>query len=184
MGTPFKLALFPGHTGKDSGAIDGNDAGDNLYTIESVITTGIVSKMALLFTIIGIDHVIAPGHFDARIALTDRCKAGVSIHADVSTDRAVQGFHVIYYPGSVRGKSLAEYIDDSLDIGAHRARNLHARDDLTILKKTKFPCCLVECGFISNAIEEARLYQESYQYNLAFSIVHGVREWQRKVYDG
>ena len=175
------IALYPGHAGKDCGAIDGVDVtqGDVIHTIEAVITTGIVSKMSLFLTVLGIDHVVASGGWDYRIAATKSCTAGISIHADTCNDVQKRGYHCMYYPGSIKGKQLAESIDKALESIAPRARMPHA-ENLKILRDTVFPAVLVEAGFLSNTVDEALLSNNEHQYNLAFAIIAGLREHMYK----
>lgn len=174
----MKLAIFPGHTGKDSGAIDAaGGAGDSIHTIEAVVTAGIASKLALFCNLTGMDYRLAPGSFDYRVSATRDCTAGISIHADVCADPAVHGFHCLYYPGSVPGQGLARAIDESVSLVYQRARQVHSRRDLAILRDTEFPVVLIECGFLSNTTDEARMVTEEFQYNLAYQVLSGYRDW-------
>jgi N-acetylmuramoyl-L-alanine amidase len=173
-----KLAIFPGHVGKDAGAIDlAGPGGDQLMSIEAVITAGIASKMSLMCKLLGIANRVAVGSFDSRIAQTTDCEVGISIHADSVNSPLVHGFHVIYFPGSKVGKELAWYLDAALATSHDKARSPHSRRDLAILRNTPFPCVLVECGFLTNVNEEAALMNDEYQLNLAFEIVQGFRRW-------
>lgn len=173
------LALFPGHYGKDSGAVDGINtaAGDIYHTLEATITSGIVSKVALFLSLLHLDHKIGIGSFATRISATKDCRAGISIHADSITNPSVHGFHICYYPQSAEGKRLAESVDAEMQVYTVRARKIHARSDLAILKRTSFPCILVEVGFLSNVIEESALLIEGTQYAIAWGIVSGYRKW-------
>jgi N-acetylmuramoyl-L-alanine amidase len=175
----MKLALFPGHVGKDSGAVDRVDTahGDNYHSIEAVIAWGVVAKMAHFCRELGHDHVIADGGWDTRLATSAGCGAGISVHCDRVTIPGPRGFHSIYYPKSQAGLALAESLD--LHLGryvSHRHHAPHARD-LFILRKTTFPCVLVELGFLSNPDDEALLRNDEYQTNLAFQLIAGFRAW-------
>jgi len=174
------VALFPGHTGKDSGAIDGVDplTHDNYHTIESVVTSLITSKIAGYLQSLNIQYVIGLGDFESRIMVTAGCDVGIAIHADSHCDQRISGYHVIYYPGSTKGYPLGKSVDKALN-GAdmNRARPVHPRKDLYILRKTVFPCILVEAGFISNAEEESQLLRDDYQNRVAFAITSGLLNW-------
>jgi len=172
-----KIALFPGHTGKDSGAVEKAYGSDKLHSIEAGITLCITHKAASIMELMGIPYAILMGQFDARIGMSEGSVCGVSIHADISSNSKVRGHHCIYYPGSSKGKSLANSIDDSLSIIVDRARKVHSNRTLAILKKTAFPCVLVEVGFLSNQIEEAALLSHHYQHRIAFALVDGIRRW-------
>jgi len=171
------IAIYPGHVGKDSGAIDASAAGDDLYTLECQINGQVASKVFLLCTLLGWKPIIALGDFDARIKATSQCDIGVSIHADACTNQSVRGFHAMYCTGSTAGESIAKLIDESLRVIIPRARSAHARSDLIILKRTTFPVVLVECGFLTNDGDEKLLHSEFHQYHLAWGIVEGLRRW-------
>ena len=179
----IKVAIYPGHVGKDAGGIDGTDvyAGDELHTIEAVVTWGIADKVAGMLAHMGIDHSIGIGSFENRICDTRDCTAGVSIHADVFPTQEASGYHVIHYPRSRDGIRLAAALDESMSVVAHRHRAPWCRANLAILRDTAFPVALVECGFLSNPEEEAAMLLRSRQYRLAWGIVDGV---MRYLFDG
>lgn len=50
-------------------------------------------------------------------------------------------------------------------------------DELYLLNNTKCPCVMAECGFLSNAEEAQKLESESYQKQVAFTIMTGIFEF-------
>ena len=87
-----------------------------------------------------------------RVANADGYDFGISIHCDCSDNPEAHGAHVCFYPGSVQGSRLAACIADPLaDLLPGRANTIQARPGLAILKQTRMPWVLCECGFISNA---------------------------------
>lgn len=86
-----------------------------------------------------------------RVANADGYDFGISIHCDCSDNPEAHGAHVCFYPGSVQGSRLAACIADPLaDLLPGRANTIQARPGLAILKQTRMPWVLCECGFISN----------------------------------
>lgn len=82
----------------------------------------------------------------------------VSLHADASDNPDAHGAHVCYY--SARGKDLAEEIALRLcPQMPGRAAKTVKRTDLYVLKKTKPVAVLVECGFITNAGDANRMWE-------------------------
>lgn len=76
---------------------------------------------------------------------------GISIHCDCSDNPDAHGAHVCCYPGSDQGISLGACIAVPLtELLPGRAVQLMPRPGLAILKQTRMPWVLVECGFISN----------------------------------
>lgn len=108
-----------------------------------------------------------------RVANADGYDFGISIHCDCSDNPEAHGAHVCFYPGSVQGSRLAACIADPLaDLLPGRANTIQARPGLAILKQTRMPWVLCECGFISNAgdVDVMKHHPES----IANAIAEGV----------
>lgn len=86
-----------------------------------------------------------------RVANADGYDFGISIHCDCSDNPEAHGAHVCFYPGSVQGSRLAACIAEPLaDLLPGRVNTIQSRPGLAILKQTRMPWVLCECGFISN----------------------------------
>ncbi len=96
----------------------------------------------------------------------------ISIHMNSHTDPSTQGPLVLFMPGSTQGKELADEIMKSLNDTLGTDGNARS-DSLYILKSGNQPCVLVECGYLSNATEEASLMRDDYQSKLAAAICKG-----------
>lgn len=119
---------------------------------------------------------------------------GISLHCD-SSSRDVQywfpdghfeweveantephGAHVCFYPRSVRGERLASCIAGYLaELLPGRANTVQARPLLAILRKTRCPWVLCECGFITNP-ENADMMKH-HPERIANAIAEGVRDY-------
>lgn len=89
-----------------------------------------------------------------RVANADGYDFGISIHCDCSDNPEARGSHVCFYPGSVQGSRLAACIAEPLaDLLPGRANTIQSRPGLAVLKQTRMPWVLCECGFISNACD-------------------------------
>lgn len=103
----------------------------------------------------------------------------VSIHQNSYTSPEISGAQVFYYSDSLEGKKLAEILQQSLieqmDPQNHRA----AKENNTyyLLKNTKPPIVIVECGFLSNPVEASKLTNEGYQLKLAETIKNGILKY-------
>lgn len=112
----------------------------------------------------------------------------VSIHQNSYQEEYVHGAQVFYYSGSTEGKRLAEKIQGRLVAGVEpeNKRQVKANDSYYLLKKTKTPIVIVECGFLSNRAEAEKLCTKEYQEKLAWQIHLGIlqylneREGQRR----
>lgn len=100
----------------------------------------------------------------------------VSVHQNSYTAEAVHGPQVFYYTHSVEGEAVAKNIQDAMNEGLQvdRPRQIKANDTYYLLKKTKKPTIIVECGFLSNQGEAEKLVTEEYQQKVAECIGQGV----------
>ena len=100
----------------------------------------------------------------------------ISIHMNKFSDTAVHGAETLYYTPSTEGYRLAECIQASLknELDSTNTRTTKGVDNLFVLKQSKAPSVLVECGYISNPTEESKLTSPTYQRRIAFAICCGI----------
>ncbi len=103
----------------------------------------------------------------------------VSIHMNHFTDPVYSGPQVFYQTGSEAGKKLAECIRSAFleTIGPHCTRETKPTGDLYLLRETRVPAVIVECGFLSNPGEDALLSDAEYQASLADAICKGIKKF-------
>lgn len=101
----------------------------------------------------------------------------VSVHMNKFRDVSVSGPMVFYMKGSDEGKSLAESVMFSLCEALDRPKRIANPEDLFVLRVPSAPSVLVECGFLSNADDEAKLITEEYQRKLARGIAEGISNY-------
>lgn len=103
----------------------------------------------------------------------------ISIHQNSYHQEAISGGQVFYYKSSEKGKQLAEIIQKRFDyvLGENNRRAAKANDNYYLLLHVKQPIVIVECGFLSNWNESAKLNSEEYQDKLAWTIHMGVMEF-------
>lgn len=99
----------------------------------------------------------------------------VSIHQNSFTDSSSSGPQVFYYSKSDEGKALADSILSVLNISlsVEEPRQIKPNSDYYILKNSKSPVVIVECGFLSNPTEAELLTDKLYQQKLARAIYFG-----------
>lgn len=98
----------------------------------------------------------------------------ISIHQNSYPDAAQHGAQTFYFKGKEDSKLLAETIQDSLlNIDSTNKRKAKANDSYYLLKNTSVPAVIVECGFLSNYEETARLTDPNYQKDLSYAISVG-----------
>lgn len=100
----------------------------------------------------------------------------VSIHQNSYHEEYVSGAQVFYYSSSAEGKALAEALQNELVSYAdpENHRQAKANDSYYLLKKTEAPIAIVECGFLSNWEEAAKLQDDGYQSRVAWAVSMGI----------
>lgn len=180
-----KLILIdPGHGGNDPGAVSKNGTKESLlnikvslylmeylknYGYDVMLTRGMNTDM------VGADEGLSNEERKNIIAKTN-CVAFVSIHMNKYSDETVHGAETLYYSHSEESKILAETVQKSIKnyVDKENKRGIKAADNLFVLKASKSPSVLVECGYISNPIEEAKLATVEYQRKIAYAICCGI----------
>lgn len=111
-----------------------------------------------------------------RIQFTKDKKAAclISIHQNSYPDTIQHGAQTFYYQGRNEDKAFAQLIQESLlALDSTNTRQIKSTDSYYILKNASIPAILIECGFLSNPEETARLTDSNYQKELAYAIAIG-----------
>ncbi len=104
----------------------------------------------------------------------------ISIHMNSYEQSPQKGAQVFYSRNHPASQTLAEGIQASLKehLDPQNRRMVKKADNNIFLMKTvENPACLVECGFISHAEEEALLKTQEYQQRVAEAILHGIEKF-------
>lgn len=104
----------------------------------------------------------------------------VSIHQNKFENSAYSGTQVFYSTNSDKSRNLAEAIRKSVVslLQSDNTRELKpAGSDIYLLDMATVPAVIVECGFLSNDAERARLLDEGYQSEMAYAVAMGVLEF-------
>lgn len=103
----------------------------------------------------------------------------ISIHQNSYHEEAIRGGQVFYYKTSVKGKKLAQILQERFDyvLGDANKRQAKANDNYYLLLHVKEPIVIAECGFLSNREEAGKLETEEYQDRLAWTLHMGIMEY-------
>ena len=103
----------------------------------------------------------------------------VSIHQNSYHEESIHGAQVFYYKTSKESGELAKILQKELArvVEPTNHRQAKANDTYYLLKKTEAPTVIVECGFLSNWDECAKLQKEEYQAKLVWAIQMGVLKY-------
>lgn len=111
---------------------------------------------------------------------SDKNNIVVSIHQNKFENSAYSGTQIFYSVNDPRSAVLADAIRRSVTslLQNDNKRELKpAGSDIYILDKAEVSAVIVECGFLSNPEERAKLTDEKYQSEMAYSIAMGVLEY-------
>lgn len=105
-----------------------------------------------------------------RVKLVNETKNGIliSIHQNTFPDGRFSGAQV-FYANDESSKTLAKHMQSALKetINPGSKRQCKPSDGIYLMQNIKRPGILIECGFISNAEEEAKLRSSVYQKQIA-----------------
>lgn len=114
-----------------------------------------------------------------RTQLANRLKADlfVSIHANAYGDQfnAANGIETFIYTHPQNAtKTLAGFIHSSMLLSTGRKDRGIKQADFAVLRNTRMPAVLVECGFMTNRQEADLLKSDAYQKSCAKAIAFGI----------
>ena len=189
------VVIDPGHGGQDGGAV----AADG--TAESEINLAVSLRLEGLLRFAGVPTemtrredvmVCDPGlstmrqrkvsDIHNRVELVNGIPGAVllSIHQNSLPSSPVTHGAQAFRNREPEAEALAQTMQDTLNtvVNTHRAKEpKQIPDSIYLMNHVDAPAVLVECGFLSNREEAARLQQEDYQKTLATVIAAGYLRW-------
>ena len=188
-GTKDKVVIVidPGHGGEDPGKVGVNDV------LEKDLNLQVAQKVQKLMDEAGIEIVMTreddnvptakKKDLEERIQLINSTNPTLAlcIHQNSYPDAAIKGAQVFYYTPSEEAKEAATIVQEELrTVDPSNTRAIKANDTYYMLKNTKVPTIIVECGFLTNPEEAEKLTNEEYQDQLAKAICNGIIKWLDK----
>ena len=101
----------------------------------------------------------------------------VSIHMNKFGDRSVSGPMAFYMKGSVEGEKLAKCVLDGVCGAIGRPLRHVNPGDYYIIKNSEPPSVILECGFLSNANDEALLQNEEHMRAMMKGAAEGILKY-------
>lgn len=181
----YTVVVDPGHGGKDGGATGARtgipEAGLNL-TVSQLVQAGLESAGYQVILTRTDEDALAPdkqGDMAARKAIMNQSGVDVvvSIHMNKFSDPSVSGPMAFYMQGSQPGEALATQVIQAVCNAIDRPLRKANPGDYFVIRESTPPSVLVECGFLSNAQDEALLQDPAHQQKLADGIVAGIRAY-------
>ncbi len=115
-----------------------------------------------------------------RLAMVNQAELTVSLHQNKFSQTQYWGTQVFYSGNTADSKVLAESIRTCVVdwLQPTNTRELkRGTEDVYLLHRAERPMVLVECGFLSNAEELAKLKSDDYRQRLAFAVAVGTMKY-------
>lgn len=180
------IIVDPGHGGFDPGkpGINGEDEKDLNLKIALKLRDYLEQSGAIVVmtrtTDNDVDGMEGVKHKSKDMAQRKQMAADgdivVSIHQNSFSQPSVRGAQAFYSKKSELGKLLATFIQKSIKENADTKNRREAKSNANyyVLKAIEIPSVIVECGFLTNSEEEAKLNNDVYQDEMAWSIYLGI----------
>ena len=185
------IVLDPGHGGDDPGMI--GESGINEKRLNLIYAKKLQTLLEAKGYRVVLTRETEEGLYDAdaahkkaqdmqrRVAIIaeEAPLITVSIHQNSYQDPAVSGPQVFYYEHSAEVQKLAKSIQDRMnsELSEARSRVEKSNSSYYILKRSQGTTVIVECGFLSNPEEEARLQEEAYQDRVCAAVCAGILQY-------
>ncbi|MDT8719081.1 N-acetylmuramoyl-L-alanine amidase [Clostridium sp. 19966] len=182
---PFtkKAVLNAGHGGSDVGSSYGN-----LY--EKNVTLKIVKMMVSNLAYSGVEPILTRDK-DEGEALADIAdfvnKNSPDVFLSVHINEFKQGpkengIQIHYYTENgfqleERKKFAETVLKNAVKDDGWNNRGVFNKDKLKVLRLSKYPCALIECGFTTNAGDREKLQNDQSLGRLASNLCDGIREY-------
>jgi len=164
---------------------------------ESAESLAIALRLRDVLKAVGADVVMVRTSENVNISNSQRARIGNGAHADLvvrvhqssSTDGSLAGVTTFFPSGNAlvapiqaSSKTAAQLLEDSVVkmIGAKRI-GIAGRSDLSGFNYSRVPTVMIECGYLSNRMEDAQMAETSYRTKLANGIAAGVMAYLRSL---
>jgi len=186
------VVIDAGHGGADPGKVGTGGALEkeiNLAIAEKLRTRLEQNGIRVVMTRENDDGLYSDGaqnrkreDMEARVRIISEANPDfvVSIHQNSFPDGNCKGAQLFYYKDSEDSKKLAEVLQKKFPevLQDGNKRQAKANSDYYLLRKTACPTVIAECGFLSNAAEEALLVSDAYQEKIAEALCLGILQYR------
>jgi N-acetylmuramoyl-L-alanine amidase len=168
------VVIDAGHGGHDPGGIPGQRVPEKIMTLD------VAQRLRAILQASGY-RVVMTRDSDVFVPLGTRVAIGnsyanaifVCIHFNATPRRGASGIETYFY--SSQSLPLASAIHYYVARGAPSANRGVRRRGFYVLRNTRIPSVLVECGFLTNPTEAQYALNSAYRQKLAMEIAHGIQ---------
>lgn len=189
------IVLDAGHGGEDGGAVGKS------RLLEKDINLAIAQKLRMMLEVSGFEVIMTresdtfignnclptlaerkKSDMQARLSIANNHPDSLflSIHQNHFQNQKNDGAQVFYSKNHPNSSMLSNSIQTSI-VSLLQPDNTRqskaAENTIYLLRNAKSPAVIVECGFLSNALEAQLLCEDAYQNKMAFSILCGVLDY-------
>lgn len=191
MAQPVMVIIDAGHGGEDGGAvsIDGTVVESQLNLSVALLVNDLMRFSGQPTTMTRSEDVSIHTEGDTirarkasdirnRVALVNKAGNAVllSIHQNSLPSSPVTRGAQVFWNRQAGAESLAKVVQDALNPVINPENPKHPRpisDSIYLMKHAAVPAILIECGFLSNREDTAKLQDPAYQIKLAAAITSG-----------
>lgn len=169
------VVIDAGHGGHDRGGVPGQRVSEKTMALDVARRLQARLRAAGLRTVMtrNGDYFVPLGHRVA-VANSQRNAVFVSVHFNAGRRVGAAGFETYYYSrrsgplaARLHGKLLRAWITENRGL---RRRGFY------VIRRTRIPAVLVECGFLTNPRESALISRGAYRQRLADLLAEGILE--------
>lgn len=192
-GSGSLVYLDPGHGGEDGGAVSVTGVQESGINLEISLRLRDLLRlcgMSVQMTRDGDYAIYSDGcetiaqkkasDLRNRVALLQQSPSAIliSIHQNQFPEEKYHGAQVFYNQGT-NSEQLAKFMRDALKQGLdpENNREIKRAQDIFLMERIENTAVLIECGFLSNREEEAKLRSEPYQKQIACAISTGLMQF-------
>ncbi len=191
------VIIDAGHGGEDGGAVSADgvpESGINLQITRKLDDLMVFLGYDVLLTREGEDAVYSPdaatlrekkvSDLKNRVALINEQENAfvISIHQNSLPNHPRVHGAKVFYNTVLPSRQAAESVQKTMNLAVNGGEERPVTPiDSTIylMKESKHPAILVECGFMSNPEESRQLQQSAYQTRLAVAIAAGIGQFSK-----
>ena len=189
------VVIDPGHGGQDGGAVAADGTAESEINLavslrlEGILRfAGVPTEMTRREDVMVCDSGLSTmrqrkvSDIHNRVELVNGIPGAVllSIHQNSLPSSPVTHGAQAFRNREPEAEALAQTMQDTLNtvVNTHRAKEpKQIAESIYLMNHVTVPAVLVECGFLSNEEETARLRQGAYQTKLAAAIAAGYLQW-------
>jgi N-acetylmuramoyl-L-alanine amidase len=168
------VVIDAGHGGHDRGGIAGQRVDEKTMNLDvAQRLKAVLQSYGYRVVMTRDSDVFIPLGTRVAIANSYRDAIFVCVHFNATSRRSASGIETYFY--SSQSLPLASAIHYYVAGGAPSANRGVRRRGFYVLRNTRIPSVLVECGFLTNPTEAQHALSSAYRQKLALEIAHGVQ---------